>query len=341
MNNNSLQKIFFLRTAVLSISLGLLTACDQRDESVSFTGEPETVRLGIAMQPSSALTMIALEQRYFSDEGLNVEVTEYPSGRRALNEGLFGGREDFVTTADMPVAIAGLQQRNFRIGASAFQADNVNRIIARRDAGIEQAADLAGKKVATQEASAVHYFLHLFLLGQGLSESDIELSFFRAEELSEALLDGRIDAFSMREPYISIASEALGENAVIFEAPGIYPQIDLILISDNMAVQRPSTINKITRALLRAERFIEDNTTQAIAITARWLGSEETEVASFWPTVGLSVELEQSMLLLLENQARWAIRQEVVDQTSVPNYAEYIYSDALDELNSETVRIFN
>lgn len=342
-NNERRQMLACIRIVVLTAVLGLLAACDQNGQSddVVAVVQTETIRLGIAMQPISALSLIAIEKDYFSAQGLDVKVTEYPSGKRALIEGLFTGKEDFASTADMPVTMAALQQRDLKVIASTFQADNINRIIARRDAGIESPDDLAGKRLATQKSSAVHYFLSLFLLEHGLSESDVELSFFKAEELPKALIEGRIDAFSMREPYISIARESLGENAIIFDAPGIYPQVDLMLTSGEMVTSRPGVISKFLKALLEAERFIDENTEKAIAITARRLGANEVDIANLWPMIRLRVEIEQSMLLLFEGQARWAIKQQLVKQTAIPNYLDYIYKDALHELNPQAVKLFH
>jgi len=76
--------------------------------------------------------------------------------------------------------------------------------------------------VATQRASAVHYFLHLFLLRHGMSEDDVDLSFMKAEELPGALSEGTIDAFSMREPFIGEAKRLMGEQAVVFSEPALY-----------------------------------------------------------------------------------------------------------------------
>lgn len=94
--------------------------------------------------------------------------------------------------------------------------------MARRDRGIEEAADLRGKHIATQRGSAVHFFLHLCLVSHGLTEEDVTLSFMKGEELPAALAEGRIDAFSMREPYVSEASSLLGERVVIFGHKSIY-----------------------------------------------------------------------------------------------------------------------
>ncbi|MES9908569.1 MAG: hypothetical protein ABW150_08700 [Candidatus Thiodiazotropha sp.] len=47
-------------------------------------------------------------------------------------------------------------------------------------------------------------------------EKDLELSYFKAEQLPDKLASGAIDAFSMREPYISLAREKLPGKYIVF-----------------------------------------------------------------------------------------------------------------------------
>ena len=295
--------------------------------------------LGLPLQPSSALLIIALEKGFFRNNGLTVTVRDYPSGKRALHEGLFTGEVDVAGTADFPVTIAGMKRKDFRIIASTFATDDVNSIIARRDAGIDEARDLQGKHVGTQKGSAVHYFLHLFLLKHGLSEKDVFLSYMKAEELPVALAQGRIDAFSMREPYIGQAKELLGGNSVVFSAPGLYEQQELLLIREETMRENPTLIRRILKSLLEAEAYIRENHEEVIAITAERLDTDRAFLGSLWPKFLFRLSLEQSLLIRLENEARWAIRVKLVESRDVPNYLKLIQMDELQALQADAVTI--
>lgn len=284
----------------------------------------DRVRIGVAMHPSASLAFVALENGYFDELGLEVVVKKYPSGKRALLEGLFPGEVDLTSAADVPVAMSGLSRKVFRILTSTFSADNVNRVIARRDRGITDPKDLKGKTVATQRASAVHFFLHLFLLDNGMSEQDVTMRYMKAEFLPQALADGDIDAFSMREPYISQARELLGDNAVVFAAPGLYAQTEVLVSSPAFVNAKPHVIDKVLGALLKAETFIHENPDAAIGIASRWIGVSKDEMAQIWPTVSFRIGLDQALLLLLENEARWAIGSEISTAEQVPYYLDFI-----------------
>lgn len=303
------------------------------------SGPRDSLHLGLAIHPSSALIMIALHRDLFAEESLDVSMTAYPSGKRALLDGLYPEHVDIATSGDVPLAMAAFAHRPVKIIATTFGANNVNRIIARRSSGITQPRDLIGKRVATQRASAVHFFLHLFLLEYGISDTDISPSYLKAEELPEALANGSIDAFAMREPYISMARERLGDDAVVFDHPGVYHQFDGLVVSNEILRNNPRAVKKFLRALLKAERITAKDHTAAIKATAHFLDVSEAQTAAVLSASQLRIALDQEYLLLLENEARWAIRSAIVNTQSVPNYLNMIHLDLLLELKPEAVSI--
>jgi ABC-type nitrate/sulfonate/bicarbonate transport system substrate-binding protein len=297
------------------------------------------ISFGLPMQPQGALALIAVDQGFFAEQGLEVSVKEYPSGKRALHDGLFQGEVDIISVSDVPVTFAAFERQDFGIIASTFSANNVNRVIARRDHGIHDPQDLQGKRIATQRASAVHFFMHLFLLHNRLSESDMQLSYLKAEQLPDALLEGRIDAFSMREPYISQAAERLGDKAVLFAAPGVYEQMELLVASRALVEQEPAVIEGILKAMLAAEDFIREQPQQAAEIVARRLGVEPEKIQAILPTLNLRISFHQSLLLLLEDEARWAIKSGLVSSDALPNYLVLFQLEALKQLKPGAVTV--
>lgn len=302
-------------------------------------GPRDAVTLAIPSHPTSFLAFVALEKGYFAAHGLDVTQTEYPSGKRALEEGLLAGKADLAWANEVPVAFSGFEHADFRILASTLSANNANRIIARRDAGIEKPEDLRGKRIATQKGSAVHFFLHLFLLEHGLKEKDVKLSFLKAEELSAALANGKIDAFSMREPFISQARFQLGPNAVLFQAPGLYEQMDVMLISAAALERKPEIATKALQAMLDAETFVTAHPQETLAITAKFLKVEPASIEGILSNFKARIALSQSLLVLLESEARWAIRSGLESRTAIPDYLTLFHTESLSKLRPEAVTI--
>lgn len=297
------------------------------------------IRVGLPLQPASGLLIVALEKGFFKRNGLKPLVSEYPSGKRALEEGLFTERVDFVSSSDIPVTLGGFKKKDFRCIASIFQTDNMNSIVARRDAGIVSAKDLRGKRIGTQKGSAVHYFLYLFLLENGLSEADVEIVFMKAEELPRAIVQGHIDAFSMRSPYTEQAVGLLENNGITLTAPGLYAQQDVILVRQQTIDRSPRCCKQILAALSDAENFLRENPEEAMAIIARRLNISPHSFTDRWLMFLYQLSLDQSLLVRLEDEARWAISSKLVQQADVPNYLTILNSDFLQEVRPETVTI--
>ena len=59
----------------------------------------------------------------------------------------------------------------------------------------------------------------------------------------------------------------------------------------------------------------------------------------FWDDFEFRISLEQSWMINIENEARWAIDNNLVEGEEVPNYRDYVYLNALDEVKPEAVGI--
>lgn len=293
-----------------------------------FTGPREALTLGLARESLAALAMVARDRGFFAAAGLDVTVKDYKSGSLAM-KGLLAGDVAMTTAADIPVVFESMARRDFRIVATIGSSDNEPRIIARKDRDVQTPADLRGKRIATQKASAVHFFLHVFLLQNGMVAEDVTLSFLKADDLVKALVDGEIDAFSMREPYISQAAKQLGDNAVVFEKPGLYRKTFNVAVTADLLKHRPEVVRRAMQALVQAEAFAQKYPEQAIQIVAKVLESPPADIAAIWPDSVLKVSLDQSLLVSLEDEAKWVIGSKLTDATESPNYLEMIHVGSL------------
>jgi ABC-type nitrate/sulfonate/bicarbonate transport system substrate-binding protein len=324
------MKYFLMAVSTVSfIALLFLLQPEEKTRLESQLEELEPVRLGIALQPSSVLAMIAMDQGYFRDHGLQVNVETYVSGKRALLDGLLEGKVDLVTASDTPVVFASFNHPDLRIIASINTTDNTNRIVARRDRNIASATDLRGKRIATQGRSAVHYFLHLFLLENSVAASEIDLSFLKAEELADALATGQIDAFSMREPIVGQALALLGENAVVFSAPGIYNQSELLVTLQSRQDQRPQLSSALLAALMDAETYLKTQPNAGLSILARWLDIPLDKARDTSEGAHASIQLDQALLIRLEDEARWMIAERLIDEQTEPDFLQYLSTEPM------------
>lgn len=323
-----------LLKVVLPLLMALfLSACDQQPAQIT-----KQVRLGVADQPSSALIFVALANNYFKDEALDVQVVHFPSGKRALLDGFDKGQVDYFAAAEVPFASRSFSDPQLITIGSLYTADNINRIVARRDRGIETMRDLVGKKIATQEKSAVHYFLHLVMETFEIPHDAVTISFTKAENLPEQLAKGEIDAFSMRDPFVSQTVELLGDNAVVLDAKGIYVQSELLITSKTMFNNDPDIAERLLRALVRAEEFALNNRQQAIHITAQALAIDDSQIEKIWSSLNLEVSMHQSLLMQLERVADW-LSLEVYKGETPPYFLDHLEPAPLKKVSAERVSL--
>lgn len=302
----------------------------------------KSVRIGFARQSTNALGFVAQDKGYFSDEGLDVVVKEYSSGKLAL-EGMLAGETDIALgVGSVPVTSVATRGVDLEIISGLSSTDNYQRIIARRDRGITRPEDLKGKRIATQELSDVHFFLSIFLEKYGLSQKDVSLSFVPPDLLTGALSDGDIDAISMREPFISQAEALLSDNAIIFDAPGLILTKEYVVASRSFVTKEynQETVRRLLRALIRAEEFIKQNQGESIVIVSTKLMVEEKVVRAIWSNFHFAVSLDQTIFILLEDVTRWLVGNNYAGADSDPNYLNFIYSDALKMVKSSAMTIY-
>lgn len=317
----------------------LLSAGCRRKGSAPAPAERAGIRIGVQNNAVCALIFTARERGFFAAEGLDVALTPYPSGKLAL-KGMLAGEVDVATVADMPVMRHSFVRDDFAVFAAIADTDSGAWIIARRDRGIRAPEHLRGKTVATQRNSAVHFFLSMFLLRHRIPEDEVDLVFMDAVDLPGALRDGRIDAFSMRNPFIREARQYLGTNAVEMTGTDLYLQTFNIVTWKRTLKERGRDMQRLLRALLTAEGVLIEREEDAIQATVACLGADrEQEVRSDWSRYRYAVRLDQSIFLTLEDQARWAIRLDPGLEPKIPNFLRFVDPGPLEAVRPEAVGV--
>ncbi len=164
-----------------------------RHKPGKFIGSMEKVTLGISKSFLSIPVYIAQEQGYFANEGLDITIQEYPSGKLAT-QGMLAGEMDISTVADLPIVYNSFTREDFCIFATFTSSYSFVKMIARKDKGIQTGTDLKGKKAGANRGTSSHFFLATFLIHNHLSISDVEMVHIKTVDLPDALNNGEVDA---------------------------------------------------------------------------------------------------------------------------------------------------
>lgn len=290
--------------------------------------KPVAVRLAVSSTPHAALLHIAAAKGLFADEGLDVTVVPVSHGKAALDL-LADGKVDLAAAAEVPFVIAVLRGEPFGIAASMLGVSTEMAIVARRDRGIAVPPDLAGKKVGVTLGTSGEYFLWAFLIRHKLPPDAVTLVDVPPGRMAQALSSGAIDAASTWQPIRFEAESALGSGAASFTAPAAYTVTHVVVGRNDYLKERTEVARALVRALLHAERFNRTQPEQALSLVAERLKLDPATLRPTWRDLAFRVNLLQSHLVTLEDQARWAMARGHARRQAIPNFLSHLYLDAL------------
>jgi NitT/TauT family transport system substrate-binding protein len=304
-------------------------------------GPPEPVAIAANTHyVGTGLVFVAHMKGYFANEGLNVTLQPYTTGKAAFDAAL-EGRANLATVADIPIMFAVTRGQPVSIIATISTMEKDLGIIGRRDKGVWTLASLHGKRIGVTLGTSGHFVLDAFLIRQKLSTDDVTLQDMKPEELAEALIQGDVDAVVTWEPYLGTLRTRLGANATIFYSEGIYEVPFTIAGTREYVVSHPETIKKLLRALVRAERFCKDEPDAARQIIAGAVNVSLENLKELWSSYRFNVTLNQSLVLTLEDETRWAIKNELTARPDIPNYLNHLYLDGLRTVRPESVTVIH
>jgi NitT/TauT family transport system substrate-binding protein len=324
---------------LLLVFLTTLVGCDKSPSQNAAKPSAESnqkITFAYTYQPQSTLAHVATSKGYFKEEGLEVQPLMRSFGKEAL-QALLENKAEFATVAETPVMFSGLKGDKIFVVANIEASTTNNAIVARRAAGIKTPGDLKGKRVGFTAGTTSDFFLDSFLTANGLTRQDIQPVALKPDEMQEAMTAKNIDAVSTWNYPLTLIAQKLGSDGIVFYDRQIYTETFNIAAQQDFVKANPETVKSFLRALLKAETFVSKNPDEAQAIMAAATKIDKSLIRDVWNAFNYRVVLDQKLLLTLEDEARWAIKNKHTDKTVMPDYASYIHSDSLRAVRPEAV----
>lgn len=287
--------------------------------------------------------LAAREKGYFANEGILAVVQPRTSGKAAM-EAVLQGKADLGTVADIPVMLAGLNKQAVFVIATIFKAEKDHGIVGRKDRGVIAPTDLKGKRIGVTLSTSGHFTLDAFLNRQKLSASEVTMRNYPPEALPAALAQGDIDAAASWEPFLGTMLTQLGSNGVAFYGQDVYESTYSIAGLRDYVASHPETVKKILRALIKGAQFCSDSPDAARSLVPSASKMDAAQLAALkaaWSTYRFGIVLDQGLILALEDEARWAIKNKLGSGTDMPNYLDFIYLDGLESVAPSAVTIIH
>lgn len=319
--------------AVASAAL-LATSCGDRRAAV------EPLRVAVPGSAAASLVHLAAARGFFGNENVSVTLVPATHGRAAVEE-MAAGRADFALAAEVVFALAVARGDDVVMTTAVSSARRDSVIVARRDRGIAAPADLAGRKVGLTPGTSADYFLWAFLTWNKVAPDAVTVVPLPPADIPAALADGRVDAVSTWHPIVLRAQEALGANAATFVEEDAYTQTFVVMGRSAVARRHSQAMQRFLRALIRAEDFARLEPEQAMRMTAERIGIDHAALRPIWRDLRFRVELPQSQLMTLEDEARWAMAREHVGSRPMPDYLSRLHLEPLLAVDRTRVSVLN
>lgn len=301
-------------------------------------GPPEKLVLGVAEVLNVMPVLVAEEQGFLRDAGLDVTTRRFPSGNAAL-DALFRGEVEAATVGETPAVRASFQRRDFVLVGSFLSTDAGYYSLAHPASGIASAAGLRGRRVGVVAGTTAEYCLHVLLTDHGLSEADIVKVPLTGPQMADALFNRRVDVIAGMEPYLTHAQKALGNTGLVLLDRDRCPSTVGYFTSRDFPRQRKEALVRLLRGTGQAIDWMRSHRQEAIALVARRLDIAPADLEAQWDDYRFVLELRQSDLVALEQQAEWAMRSGQAPKAPMPNYLDFIDFTALAALKPRAINV--
>ena len=328
----------FLGIAIIVLALAMPVACTDKTAEKKRAAQPDKLAICIGGAPGIPV-LLAYEQGLFAREGLEVTLKRYRTGTEGF-EDFFKGECDMAAISETSTVFKSFDHQDFSILANLSSSNNSGRILVNRKSNIKTPLDLKGKRIFVLIGSSNHYFLDMYLLNNGLTLKEVRLVDKKdVSDVSEAFKKRVIDAFCATDVNINKPMKQLGNDAVVFDSPDLCMAYFHLVARNSLIAVRPDIVRKTLTALVKSEELVRKNPKQAIKTAAGAMGMDEQDMTAIWAGYRWEISLPQSMLLSFEHEAKWFMTSGQTQKTEMPNYLDFVHTDALRALKPEAVTL--
>ena len=244
----------------------------------AYAQAPEKKKITIAVGGKNLFYYLPLtvaeRKGYFKDEGLEVEIPDFPGGARAL-QALVGGSADLVSGAyEHTINMAAKKQPIKAVVLQARYSSIVLLMPKDKAAKYKGPQDLKGLKVGvTAPGSSTNMFVNNILAKGGFKPTDISVVGVGTGSGAFAAMDkGEIDALSNLDPVVT-QLEATGKFTAVADSrtekgmKDIYGgdyMASVIYTTDEFIRKYPNTVQAVVNAMVRADKWIAKATPQEV-----------------------------------------------------------------------------
>ncbi len=299
----------------------------------------DTIRIAAVAYVGSCPILMAQAKGYLSSEGVDAKIHFAENGKAALADALRGDA-DLATTADIPIMYAAFGGYPVSVVATMATMED-HAIIGRRDRGVAAPNDLRGKRIGVTMGTTTQFFLDAFLNRQRMSAADVAMINLKPSELHNAIERGDVDAAVLYQPHLARYASVLKQNAAILNGEAIYDVSYTLTTTREYIRSHGTTIERVLRASIRGALFCRNDPDEASRRVSEIMRTDPETVRKIWSSYQFDINLRQGLLLALEDEGRWAIKNNLVSSSKMPNFLQNLDLAPLHAVSPSAVTIIH
>src|SRR5580700_2381824 len=266
----------FITAAVLSVMLLAGNGSDSKADSQAAGGNLTKVRVGYIGITCEAPIFSAVENGFFKDEGLDVELVkcEWSKYKDVLALGGFDVTHHLIMYLLKPI------EQGLNVKFTAGVHTGCLRVQTATDSKIKTVQDLRGKRIGVPGMGTPPFiFANRVLSASGIDGSrDVTWTVYPSGELGLALEKGQVDAVADSEP-IGTLLMVDGKVRTVADQAADAPYKDeyccAVVVNGKFLTNNPKAAAAATRALLKGAKWVQENPAAAarLSVEKKYLGS--------------------------------------------------------------------
>src|SRR5258706_3603384 len=259
------------RKTLAIVSIALLAAIALVDPAHA---QAQKVRISISSRSNTSVPFyVAMSKGYFRDEGMDVEIIQ--ANPRLGVMALMNGDASFTGTVVSTVRgiLSGFP---LKIILVAFKK-GVYYLVA--NPSVKDVQDLKGKKLGVSSIrGSDHLVAEELLKSKGINSAQLQPVVLGDTSVRlQSVITGAVDVTTLSPPHDLMAQRA--GVKVLAGPPGVGMPASGMITSERLIKENPQFVRRGLRAILRANRLIDENRQETIRVLLQWV-KQTPEIAA-------------------------------------------------------------
>lgn len=266
--------------SILSLALGMCVLVTTSYVSAA------TTTVGTSRDPNNgAQVLIAEQQGFFKEAGLDVSVKYFPSGGDLMSA-FVGGSIDYGSSGAIPILTVRARPFPLKVIAQMSDISGAQHLIVKEST--KSLDELKGKKIGVMLGTASEAFYKAIVKEYQLDTDNLTVVNMDPTDMTTAFIRGDVDAIVLWEPAATNARK-LGKGKTLIsaindyrdstpQAKRIYGDHSLLFANEKTIESQPEVAAAMIQALKKASDFIQSNRDEAVAIMAKTYVLEPQEM---------------------------------------------------------------